>query len=363
MRRLLVIICLVGLVLASLGVGILAADWPFWQRAWSWHVAGGGEPAHMPGVWRALGRGEGEPLGPLPSGAAEQAALLRLAQAHATQALLVSRGDTPLAEHYGRGRDADSPLQGGSLTELLVLALYGQQRLSGPDLLDQPVGRVLSEWRGEPRGEITPRQLFWQLSGLQALPWSPFNPFSDRARLAFGPNFDRAALGFPSAYPPGSHFEATPANAQVLGAVIARARGERLVELAERELWVPLGAGQATVALDRLAGDMAAHCCLVARARDWLRLARLLADDGRVGPRQLWPAGFVADIAAASPVHPGYGLGVVVTRGGGGETLLWAQSAGRLLLAVPEHHLAAVWFSDSELDGTARRQLLAALGL
>jgi CubicO group peptidase (beta-lactamase class C family) len=277
--------------------------------------------------------------------------------------LLVSRDGTTLVERYGAGWDANSPLQGASLTELVVLALYGHQRLADPDLLDQPVGRLLSEWRGEPRGEITPRQLFWQLSGLKALPFSPFNPFSDRARLAFGPNFDRAALGFPSAYPPGSHFEATPANAQILGAVIARARGERLVELAERELWVPLGAGQATVALDRLAGDMAAHCCLAARARDWLRLARLLADDGRIGPRHLWPAGFVAEIAAASPVHPGYGLGVVVTRGSGGETLLWGQTAGRLLLAVPERHLAAVWFSEAELDGAARGQLLAALGL
>ena len=145
--------------------------------------------------------------------------------------------------------------------------------------------------------------------------------------------------------------------------MLARSQGARLVEQLDTLLWQPLGAGTAKVSLDRLGGDMAAHCCLAARARDWLRLARLLADDGRVDGRQLLPAGFVVQMSRVAPVHPGYGLGVAVQSTRGGETLLWARSPGRVILVVPDRRITAVWFSASALPDAAESELLAALGL
>ncbi len=75
------------------------------------------------------------------------------------------------------------------------------------------------------------------------------------------------------------------------------------------------------------------------------------------------PAGFIAEMAVASPVQPGQGLGVRVGQALSGERLLWGESEGRLLLAVPERQLAAVWFAPAALPPEAAADLLAALGL
>ena len=61
-------------------------------------------------------------------------------------------------------------------------------------LLDEPLGGTADRnGRDDPRGAITPRQLLWQLSGLPGRRHSrPLNPFSPRAQLASGPDFERA---------------------------------------------------------------------------------------------------------------------------------------------------------------------------
>ena len=365
MRRLLIIFSLVGLVLGSLGLAVLAADWPFWQRAWHWQAAKAakaGWPEQLPGVWQSLGQGQGAPMPA--ADAPESAALAQLAQREVPTTLLVSRAGVLIAEQYATGVAADALLQGRGLTAVVLAPLYGIARLqTGVDLLDRPLAVLLPEWRDDGRGAITPRQLLWQTSGLAAPPFQPFNPFSDRARLASGPNFARAALGFAAVYPPGSHFEPSPANAQLLALALARARGQSFAQRLETDLWQPLGAGRAQLVLDRPGGEMSAHCCLSATARDWLRLAQWLASEGVVGGRHLLPAGFMAEMAVASPVHPGQGLGVRVGQALSGERLLWGESEGRLMLVVPERQLAAVWFAQRALPDEAAADLLRAVGL
>jgi CubicO group peptidase (beta-lactamase class C family) len=363
MRRLLVIFVMVCVVLVSVGVAVLASDWPFWQRAWRWHEAGAAGLDHVPGSWRAIGRGAGATWPALETGAAEAAALGQLASGPGTRALLALRDGQLLAEQYGAGTAADTLLQGDALTGLLLAPLYGVARQAGIDVLDRPLRQLIPDWSQDARGDITPRQLFWQVSGLESPPLQPLNPFSPRARLASGPNFERAALAFRSDYPPGSHFETSPANAQLLAIALTQVRGGPLTQLLESGLWEPLGAGRAQVALDRLGGDMAAHCCFAATGRDWLRLARLLAEDGAVGPMQLLPVGFVAEIARATPVHPGYGLGMEIETTDAGELLLWGVAPARLLLVDRSRRMAAVWFGDAASGSGARAQLKAALGL
>ena len=360
MRRLLVIFVLVGLVLGSLAVAVLASDWPFWQRAWHWQQAGGAVPDRIPGSWRAIGRGAGATWPVATPDAAGQAAIAAVA---GTQAALVERDGQLRVEQYADGTAADTLLQGDALTATLLAPLYGVARQAGIALLDVPLRQMIPDLAQDARGDITPRQLLWQTSGLEALPLHPLNPFSPRARLASGPNFERAALAFRAIYPPGSHFETSPANAQLLAVALVNVRGAPLTQLLEQGLWEPLGAGRAQVALDRLGGDMAAHCCLAATGRDWLRLARLLADDGSVGAARLLPGGYVAEMMQATPVHPGYGLGLEIETLASGETLLWGAAPGRLMLAAPAQRAAGVWFGLPGSASAARVALKAALGL
>ena len=80
-----------------------------------------------------------------------------------------------------------------------------------------------------------------------------------------------------------------------------------------------------------------------AAAVDWLRVGLMLADDGRIGPRQLLPAGFVAEMALDSPVHPGFGLGYRVAKFPVAGRVLLLETAGRQLLVAPELRRAVLW--------------------
>lgn len=361
MRRVLVILVLLALVATSAVVAVVAADWPFWQRAWHWHQAGVAGPVKIPGAWRGIGHGEGQPWPQAPADAALDEALAALVRGVATDALLVARADQLLAEHYGARVGPERRLQGGAMTAALLPPLYGIAQRRGIDVLDAPLRRVLPDYGEDPRGDITPRQLLWQVSGLEAAVWRPLDPFSAQARLLSGPNFARAARDVRLTWPPGSHFETSPANAQLAAQVLAGVTGQSFAELVESGLWDSIGAGRATVALDRLAGDMSAHCCLAATARDWLRLANVYAREDAASP---WPAGFLRnEVMHAAAVHPGYGLGVEIETLDDGTALLWAGSAGHMLLAVPARRLAVVWLARQPIGAPERDRLKAALGL
>jgi hypothetical protein len=331
MRPVLVVLALVLLILLSVTVGVLAADWPFWQRAWQWQVASSPWPARLPGAHAVL-RPATE-VRELPRGvdASVSAAVSELLDAEGTEALP-------------------------------VMLLYGAAALrgSGPPL-DEGVGALLPAWQEDPRGQITPRQLLQGLSGLEAPRWAPLNPFGKAARLAAGPNFERAALRYRSAWPPGSHYAANPADPQLAAAVLARSTGLPVAALLRDWLAQPLGLDTLRVLLDRHRGSMAVHCCVQARARDWLTLGLLVAQDGELAGRRIYPARFAQQVLGTSPVAPERALGVQRVRLAAGETALLVRGHNRLLLADPHARAAWLWFGSRDLDDAALARLLRAV--
>jgi CubicO group peptidase (beta-lactamase class C family) len=230
------------------------------------------------------------------------------------------------------------------MTAGLLAPLYGSLLLDRhPSLLDVPVRDTLVEWRGRARGAMTPRQLFWQLSGLAGGEFAPLNPASRRAQLASGPDFYRAALHTPLAYPPGSHFEPAPANAQLLALLAERIDRRSFADALQLRLWSKIAGQPAIGMLDHPRGTLAAHCCLRAAAEDWLRLGLLLAADGKVGATAVLPAGYVAQMSDSSAVHPGYGFGYQIMEGPAKEQLLILETGGRRLAIAPRAHRAVLW--------------------
>jgi CubicO group peptidase (beta-lactamase class C family) len=59
--------------------------------------------------------------------------------------------------------------------------------------------------------------------------------------------------------------------------------------------------------MDRPGGMPAVYCCYRATPRDWLRYGAALAMDGRVGDRQVWPAGWVKEMTTGSARYANYG--------------------------------------------------------
>jgi len=342
MQRMLVIVAVVILVTASLGVGSLAAHWPFWQRAWQWHASSTGWPDSMEGVTRVLHGGSHALALQMQS----DADLAAIATGTSTQALLRAHADGRVDAWFATGVDEQSQVDWRGLAPVVLAPLYAQLVGDHPDLLDKPVGSTLSAWSEDRRGAITPRQLFWQLSGMPAGDFEPLNPFNIRAQLAAGPDFARAALRWQPVWPPGSHFEQSPVNAQLLALLAARLEGAPFAAVLEQRLWSRMAAGDATVMLDHRRGDMAAHCCVRASIGDWLRLALVLAADGRVGGEELWAPGTLARMVTESPVHEGYGLGFQIPGSEPGRALLVAGSTGRQLLIAPLTSTVVLWVGD-----------------
>lgn len=361
MRPVLITVALVLLVAVSLTAGVLAADWPFWRRAWAWHAAAPQAPVRLPGAWARLTSVSGVRDLPLDVDPGVTAAVSRLLDDAATVALLVARDDRVLFEYYGGTADADVRFDGGELSTLPLVVLYGAAAERGVGAtLDGSVATQLGEWSEDPRGEITARLLLQGLSGLQGANGSLFNPFGRSARLASGPNFERAALSFRTAWPAGSHFAANPADAQLAATVLARAANRPLRDLLHEWVVEPLQFASVNVLLDRHRGSMAAHCCIQARARDWLSLGLLVAQQGALGGRRVYSEQFAQQIERTSPVAPNRGLGLRrIELQGGGHGLL-AQGRTRLLLADTGSRTAWLWIRTADFTPRQIQELLSA---
>jgi CubicO group peptidase (beta-lactamase class C family) len=81
----------------------------------------------------------------------------------------------------------------------------------------------------------------------------------------------------------------------VLGYVVARAAKENLSTLSSRWLWRPIGAESDAAWIVGVDGQEQAMGGFNAVLRDYARLGRLMADDGRVGSDQVVPLEYLLD--------------------------------------------------------------------
>jgi CubicO group peptidase (beta-lactamase class C family) len=413
-RRVMLIVTLVLLVAGSSIAGIVAADWPFWKRVVALaQLNDGGEwpDSFYSPVARIDGGGAGRAFfaAAAPPELTIEPAALEAAAAwageHNSVALLVLHRGRVQLERYWQGMTPDAFFSGRAMSRSLVGIVYGYAVADGVLGLDEPAGKYLAEWRNDPRGAITIRQLLQNRSGLEELSLnavqvapdvSPLqraiafggSAFTKNTRLALGTDFAAAALSLDLAHEPGARFAFSNANAQLLGVILERATGEAFERYVERRLWAPLSAGAGEFYMDRRGGMPAVYCCFRATPRDWLRVGALLAGDGAIDGRQVLPPGWVEQLATTSPITPLYGLQVWSGRARAGlreyiagsgtgiqhgeddvaERTIWMEGGGgRTIWAIPSQQLvivrlgrAAPGWDPSVLPNTLVRGIRAA---
>ncbi len=381
MRRLLVAGLIVFLTVVPGIIGVVAADWPFWSRVV--HIPS--DSADWPeSFYEPTVTLEGAPQSFFPAAAADTVSLdpaaleeaSEWAKANNSSALLVLHRGVVQLERYYDGLTPEALVSGRDMTRSLLGLLVGFAIADGKIAsLDTAVSTWLHEWRNDPRGAITLRQLLQNTSGLEEFPltipargegllgwWAPFQALvtNKNARLSLGSDFAGAALAFQAVYPPGTRFSVSNANAQLVGVILERATGEPFEGYVNSRLWTKIGAGRAELYLDRRNGMPATYCCLRATARDFLRLGALLADDGRALGQAVLPAGWVTQLAAGSAANASYGLQIWTGRASPGtpqyspasdpgiqhsesyvaEDVIWMDSAaGPTLWAIPSRQL------------------------
>jgi CubicO group peptidase (beta-lactamase class C family) len=306
----------VGLVLVSVLIWLTVDYWrdPLYWRRW-WDTMTHLDPAYL--NLAPLEQVAGANAVPLPV-AAESAhsiddGALRAAEDYAARfdsfALIVVHRGIVQTEWYAPGWTAERLTHSQSMHKTVAALMLGAAIADGYVNSDSdPVGRYLTEWRNDPRGEMRLRDLLTMSSGLAQYEFTP-NPFARDGAFRFLFSSDRypVVLATRQAWEPGTRFDYNDVNAQLIGMIVERATGRRYAEYLSERLWKPIGAAPGRVWLDREQGGAMTACCLLAPAMSWARLGLMLKDHGRVHGVQVLPAAWIEKMIAPSPAYAGYG--------------------------------------------------------
>lgn len=351
---LLALACLAGLALLAACAAFLAAPL-FWER---YLAAGMLPPARVPAWYRPRERlaGDDQPPAPrvapglesLDSPGLEAAAAY--AAAHGSQALIVARHDHIVFERYWQGSGFDTLTDAQGFTRVLAALATGSaishRKIGWPD---EPLGYIVRELRGDPRGAITLRNLMQASSGLEP-PAASRAPWGAAARALFGTDIMRTALARPLEGAPGESWAPQSADAQLLSLALERATGERYASYLSEALWRRIGAGDAWLYLDRAAGSAHADCCMLARQGDWIRVAELLLGDGNYRGYEIIRPGWVRAMRAPARANHDYGAYLRLSAGAAGagqpytppDTYAVANDGGNRLWLIPSLQIAVL---------------------
>ena len=226
------------------------------------------------------------------------------------RAIVVVHDGRIVAEAYGPGFTASTPLQGWSMTKTVTAALVGLAIKDGKLSLDQK--HLFPQWAGDARTEISVADLMAMSGGLewnedQGLPSDPGRmEYLVRDAAAFAR--DRSLI-----FSPGTRFHYSGGESVLLSRIWENALGEDAMSYPYERLFKPLGMSSAVIEADET-GTFLGEGFLYANAHDWARFAEFLRLCGEWNGQQLLPEGFVNYMRTPFPASdqghgPEYGRG------------------------------------------------------
>lgn len=252
-------------------------------------------------------------------------ALFNDADAGETRAVLVLSGGRVIAERYAPGYHENTRFVSWSMAKTITGVLIGMLVADGRLRLDESAPVAAWQRPGDPRGEITLRQLLQMRSGLQhSEAISP--PYeSDEVRMLFLDGRDNMAAyaeSQPLEAEPGRKFEYSTATTVILSDIAANAltqskdpaeRRRVVADYLKTRLFEPIGAKSMLPEFDA-AGTMVGGSLIHATARDWARMGEFMRSGGAVKGAQLLPKSWIEFMTAPSPRNPGYGAQIWLNR-------------------------------------------------
>ena len=230
-----------------------------------------------------------------------------------SSALVIWQDGMVEAARYFGDATPETPLVSRSLAKPLSVIAVGRAIEEGHIAsLDEPAANYFHEWRGTPRAAITVRHLLSMRSGLK--PQGPATEIGDILNRAYlHPRHDEVIINdYPLTHEPGSRYEYSNANSELVAPLIERATGVQYEDWITDRVLRPIGAAGGQVWMNRVGGTAHAGCCWLLPAETWLRLAILLINDGQVDGKRLLPSGFVTEMTTATAQNPHSGMGVYI---------------------------------------------------
>jgi CubicO group peptidase (beta-lactamase class C family) len=222
------------------------------------------------------------------------------------RAIVVADHGRIVAERYGAGFSAATPLLGWSMTKSVVAGLVGILLKEGRLTLDQSAGWSAADG-GRERIRIS--DLLAMISGLRFN--EAYGAVSDVTRMLYlQPDMAGFARAQPLAHPAGEYWSYSSGTANILARIVQDAAGRLGAAYPREKLFKPLGMTSATIETDE-DGTLVGSSYMYATARDWAKYGQFLLQDGVWRGQEMLPRGYVAMMAtpvAASGGQYGHGL-------------------------------------------------------
>ncbi|WP_227711413.1 serine hydrolase domain-containing protein [Novosphingobium ovatum] len=242
-----------------------------------------------------------------------------------TRAVLVLYNGRIVAERYAPGYTAQTRHIGWSMSKTVTGIVIGMLVADGRLKLDESVPVPIWQRPGDPRGEITLRQLLQMRSGLQHLETAENPSDADTPRMLFLDGRDNMAAyaeAQPLSHEPGREWRYSTATSVILADVATRtltdsqdpaARRQAMNDYLHSRLYVPLGLTSMVAEYDA-AGTMLGGSMIHATARDWARVGEFLRANGVVRGVPLMPSDWVGWMTSPSPANRAYGAQIWLNR-------------------------------------------------
>ncbi|MFA9218746.1 MAG: serine hydrolase domain-containing protein, partial [Sphingomonadaceae bacterium] len=226
-----------------------------------------------------------------------------------------------VAQSYGPGFSASTPLLGWSMTKSVTAALVGLQVADGKLSMQQT-----GFWpdTSDPRARIMLADLMAMSSGLRYN--EGYGDVSDVTRMLYlEPYMARYTASQPLDHAPGKVWNYSSGTTVLLSRIWQQAAAPGnwtsadTLALPQRRLFAPLGMHSAVLEADAR-GNLVGSSYMYATAQDWGRFGQFLLQDGVWNGQRLLPPGFVATMQKMAPASGGqYGQGQVWRWGPGGD--------------------------------------------
>lgn len=299
-----------------------------------------------------------------------------------TRALVVMHGGKIAAERYAPGYDADTKFVSWSMAKTVTAVMIGMLVADGRLRLDDSPPMPRWQRPGDPRGEITLRQLLQMRSGLRHTEAGDPPYESSEVRMLFLDGRDDMA-DWASAQPleaePGAKFEYSSSTTVILADIAARVltdsedpetRRRAVDEYLRTRLFGPVGMDSMVPEYDA-SGTLIGGSLMHGTARDWAKFGEFLRNKGSVRGAQLIPRTWIDFMKTPSPRSEFYGAQTWLNRDSGldreaqlqdrGPATIFAAIGhmGQYVLVSPEQRLTVVRLGHS--DTQQRKPLMQEL--
>ncbi|RVA35932.1 class C beta-lactamase-related serine hydrolase [Mesorhizobium sp. M7A.F.Ca.US.001.01.1.1] len=231
------------------------------------------------------------------------------------RAVVVVKNGRVVAERYGDGFSARTPLLGWSMTKTVNAAIVGTLVKDGKMAFDNK--NLFAPWKADGRAAISLADMMAMSSGLEFN--EDYGDVADVTRMLYlEPDMAGFAESKPLAAEVGKQFSYSSGTAVMLSRLWQDAVGDKARALTwpRTALFEPLGMHSAVLETDEQ-GTFVGSSYLYATAHDWARFGQFLLQGGVWNGNQILPAGFVdwmREPASASKVY--------------GKGQLWIEAPG-----------------------------------